>query len=157
MNCAAHIISIVASLFYHLTSGNKSYNENYLRLLVKFTDENYAKLERIVELVEKSQKKLLNCEYKIQKEIDDFSLQFGDRRRTIRPTAEKEAEYLALRLECGLFDLRILSRIVIQLLLINFDDPIFAKIDVSSLDKFVLFLPAIFSSFFIYLFASENN
>ena len=140
-----HISSTICSIFQHIGG------VEYVRLLHKFVEENYAKVERVSELIEKNQNRLLKCELKIQNEIDEIQ---RIQRRKLRVTEEKEAEFHVQRLNFGLFDLRLLSRIALYLLSIPFEDNLLLSLDTQTLLSLVCYFVY---SYFIYYFVNDLN
>ena len=91
-------------------------------------------------MIEKNQNRLLKCELKIQREIDEIQAKTN---KKLRLTNEKEAEFNVQRLNSGLFDLRLLSRIVLHLLTIDFDAPTFAAVDSTLIGQIVRYFALI--------------
>jgi len=90
-----HLVSIIAQLFMNVA------DTRYLRLLRKFMENEYEKVERLIELHEKYYRRLERAE-------KSFRLELKSR---IEPkTKEEEEEEMYLRrLEAGLFTLQLVA------------------------------------------------
>ncbi|XP_012562750.1 beta-catenin-like protein 1 [Hydra vulgaris] len=100
--CEEHTCSIIASLFRHLTGSNRS------RLVQKFVEEDHIKLDRLMELYFKYQRRVQDADARIEREKDDLEEQ-GE----LIDEAMEDMFYLK-RLDAGLFILQLIVCIMLE-------------------------------------------
>jgi len=97
-----HVVSIIASLFKNCTVGNSAAKQRD-RLLVKFTEGDHEKVDRLMELHEKYSSKVDNADSKIRREMRVLGEDFSDEEIYIR------------RLQEGLFVLQFVDYIILEI------------------------------------------
>jgi len=97
-----HTCSIISALFRHLTGNNRT------RLVHKFVEEDHIKLDRLMELYFKYQRRVQDADARIEREKDDLEEQ-GE----LVDEAMEEEFYLR-RLDAGLFVLQLLVCIMLE-------------------------------------------
>jgi len=97
-----HVVSILASLFKNCTVGNGAAKQRD-RLLVKFTENDHEKVDRLMELHEKYSEKVDKADAKIQREQRILGEKFSDDEIYIR------------RLQEGLFVLQFVDYIILEI------------------------------------------
>lgn len=97
-----HACSIIASLFRHLTGTNRQ------RLIQKFVEEDHIKLDRLLELYFKYQRRVQDADARIEREKDDLEEQ-GE----VMDDA-LEDEFYIRRLDAGLFVLQLIVCIMME-------------------------------------------
>lgn len=98
-NNEEHIVSIIASLLKNCTSTSKQ------RVIQKFTENDYEKVDRLLELYFKYSEEVA----RVDQEIDD------EREDDDEENEESEAENYLRRLENGLFALQSISYIILDI------------------------------------------
>jgi len=97
-----HVVSIIASLFKNCTVGNGAAKQRD-RLLVKFTEGDHEKVDRLMELHEKYSSKVDNADSKIRREMRVLGEEFSD------------DEIYIKRLQEGLFVLQFVDYIILEI------------------------------------------
>jgi len=97
-----HVVSIIASLFKNCTVGNSAAKQRD-RLLVKFTEGDHEKVDRLMELHEKYSSKVDNADSKIRREMRVLGEEFSD------------DEIYIKRLQEGLFVLQFVDYIILEI------------------------------------------
>jgi len=97
-----HVISIIASLFKNCTVGNNASKQRE-RLLVKFTEGDHEKVDRLMELHIKYYNKVEDCDRRLQRELKRKKEEMTDDEIYIR------------RLQDGLFVLQYVDYIILEI------------------------------------------
>jgi len=97
-----HACSIISSLFRHSTGGNRS------RLVQKFVEDDHVKIDRLMEMYFKYQRRVQDADARIEREKDDLEEQ-GE----VMDELMEETFYLK-RLDAGLFILQLLVCIMLE-------------------------------------------
>jgi len=100
--CEEHTCSIISSLFRHLIGNNRQ------RLVHKFVEDDHIKLDRLMELYFKYQRRVQDADARIEREKDDLEEQ-GE---VIDEAMEDE--FYIRRLDAGLFILQLLVCIMLE-------------------------------------------
>ncbi|EPZ34350.1 DUF1716-domain-containing protein [Rozella allomycis CSF55] len=101
-----HVMTIIVSLFRNLLENKEDLN--YLRLLAKFTENNFEKVVQLVHLHSVYYQKMIDKDVEIEKEIKDLENELDD--------DEIEETYYLRRLESGLFTLQMIDLIIAYLI-----------------------------------------
>eukprot|EP01123_Difflugia_compressa_P004316 TRINITY_DN15702_c0_g1_i1.p1 TRINITY_DN15702_c0_g1~~TRINITY_DN15702_c0_g1_i1.p1 ORF type:complete len:185 (+),score=45.94 TRINITY_DN15702_c0_g1_i1:109-663(+) len=99
-----HIVSIIATLLRAFDSSEQGKLWN--RVVDKFRENDYAKVERLLEMHEKYSQKVKNCDYKIIQEKSNISKEGEE-----IDSADEEDFYLQ-RIDAGLFTLQRINYII---------------------------------------------
>lgn len=94
--CEEHACSIISSLFRHLSGNNRT------RLVQKFVEDDHVKVDRLMELYFKYQRRVQDADARIERERDDLEEQ-GE-----AIDEAMEDEFYLKRLDAGLFILQLL-------------------------------------------------
>jgi len=97
-----HTCSIISSLFRHLNSNNRQ------RLIHKFIEDDHIKLDRLMEMYFKYQRRVQDADARIEREKDDLEEQ-GE-----LVDESMEEEFYLRRLDAGLFVLQLLVCIMLE-------------------------------------------
>jgi len=97
-----HSCSIIASLFRHLSAGQRT------RLIQKFVEDDHVKIDRLMELYRKYQRRVQATDARIEREKEDLEEQ-GE---IIDETMEDE--FYLNRLDSGLFTLQLIVCILLE-------------------------------------------
>lgn len=99
-----HVISILSSLFQHLMGSTKT------RLLSKFEENNFEKVERLIELHFKYLEKIKKVDAEIQLELQTAKA----KGQADDDLAMDEDEIYMKRLENGLFTLQLIDYVILE-------------------------------------------
>lgn len=99
--CEEHACSIIASLYRHLLGNNRN------RLIQKFVEDDHVKIDRLMEMYFKFQRRVQDTDAKIEREREEREEQGDD-------TEDLEDEFYLKRLDAGLFLLQLIVCIMLE-------------------------------------------
>jgi len=98
-----HVISVISQLFMNVA------DVRYYRLLKKFQENDYEKVERLVELFEEYYRKLEDAERRFQAEKKFKQEEKQEEEEKKKGKEEEDEERLLRRIEAGLFTLQLIA------------------------------------------------
>lgn len=100
--CEEHTCSIIASLLRHLTGSNRG------RLIQKFVEDDHVKIDRLMEMYFKYQRRVQDADARIEREKEELEEQGEDINESL------EDEFYLKRLDAGLFILQLIVCIMLE-------------------------------------------